>query len=284
MERIELSVEGERFVLRAAGPKEGELVLCAHGFPDHAPSYDALLADLARAGYRAVAPWLRGYAPSTLRGPFDPTRIGADLVALGRELSPDRPHHIIGHDWGAVATYVAIATYPERCRRAVTMAVPHLLSFRENAARYPKQLRRSWYMVFFQLPLLPERRVPADDFAFVRRLWRDWSPGYVPDEAYLRELFDCLGQSMPAPIDYYRHTARSSLSVRKLEPVLRELRVPLLYLHGEDDGCVGAEIADGQQRFFASDFEQEVVPHTGHFLHLEAPERVNARILSWLRS
>src|SRR5687768_10783627 len=96
-------------MLRAnAGAPRG-LVIVAHGFPDHPPTFAPVIAGLAARGLDVVAPWMRGYVPSTTAGPFDVDQLGADLLAVARALSAGRPAYLVGHDWGAIATYAALA-------------------------------------------------------------------------------------------------------------------------------------------------------------------------------
>ncbi len=267
------------FAYEEAGPPDGTLVVCAHGFPDHPATFRPLAGALAARGFRVVAPWLRGYFPSTLGGPVDPGRIGADLVAIAEALSHSRPAMIVGHDWGAVATYEALASHPGRFARAVTLAVPHPTAFVKNLLSSASQVRRSWYMAFLNLPWLSDRVVARRDFAFVERLWRDWSPGFVVDAGYMRDLKECLARSMPAPILYYRALARSLPAQVGKRPT--RIDVPTLYMHGADDGCIGPEIARGQERFFRAPLRSVVVRGAGHFLQLEAPAEVEREVLEW---
>lgn len=269
-----------------AGDPSAPVVLCLHGFPDVPRTFASLMDQLAARGWRAVAPWMRGYHPSTLEGPFDVDRIAEDVVELATGVSSDRPVCAIGHDWGAVATYQATSWAPHRFARAVTMAVPHPMVFLRNALTHPAQLKRSWYMAYFQLPERPEREIPKDDFALIDRLWRDWSPGWEPPPEHVREVKECLAQSMPAPIEYYRAMFRPLRDVRRrLEEArskARRIRVATLHLQGATDGCVTPELAEGQERFFEGTLASEVVPEAGHWLHLERPDYVNGRILDWL--
>ena len=172
-----------------AGPADGPLALCLHGFPDHAPTWHHLMPELAAAGYHAVAPWLRGYSPTGLApdGNYQVAAVALDALALADELGADRDAVLIGHDWGAIAAYTAVGHRPERFSKLVTMAVPHQAALMARFLSTPAQLKRSWYIFFFQTPLA-ELIVPGDDFAVIDMLWRDWSPGLVPDPAFMREL------------------------------------------------------------------------------------------------
>lgn len=270
---MELSVGGERFAAIACG--EGPLVLCLHGFPDVPATWAPVMQRLAARGYRCVAPWLRGYAPSTTEGPFTVDHLGGDAIALARALSPERPAFLLGHDWGALAAHAAIARAPERFAAAVIASVPHPARLVASYLRHPSQLARSWYIGFFQLPRLPER---ALDAGLVERLWRAWSPGYDPPRDHLREVARTLARSEHAPLGAYRALARSlALEV----PRWPRIRVPTLYLHGARDGCLAPEIARGQERAFEGPHREERVD-AGHFAPLEAPERVAELALAWI--
>jgi pimeloyl-ACP methyl ester carboxylesterase len=283
-----VDVPGGRFYYLEVGDQEAPLVLCLHGFPDHPPSFGPLATRLAAAGHRVAAPWMRGYAPSQPTGPYDADRLGADAVELATALGGGAPVALVGHDWGAVATYAALAAAPARFRCAVTMAVPHPLAFARALVADPAQVARSWYMLFFQLPWLPERVVVRDDLAFVDRLWRDWSPGFRLDESDRAELFRCLAESMPAPLAYYRALlwppGQALRRLRLASAPHRRIEVPTLHLHGADDGCIGPGVGAGQERFFRGPFRSAVVDGAGHFLQLERPDTVAEHVLGWLRA
>lgn len=286
-----LVANGVDFAYLEQGRPDAPLVLCLHGFPDHALTFESLLDGLAAAGFRAVAPWMRGYHPTAIPpdGRYHTSTLALDALALADALAGDGEAMIVGHDWGAGAAYLACAYRPERFTRLVALAVPRALGarFLTNVA----QLRRSWYIFFFQMPALPETAVAAGDFAFVDRLWRDWSPGFEPEPAFIRALKQSLSApgSLDAALGYYRALFRPS-SDADLAPVqaaaAAPITVPSLYLHGRDDGCVGAEmvVAEEIEPMFSAGIEIEIIPGCGHFLHLEQPEVVGKRIVEWLGS
>jgi pimeloyl-ACP methyl ester carboxylesterase len=272
-----LSIEGSSLRALAVGPESGPLVIALHGFPDVPQTWEPLGRRLALDGFRVVAPYLRGYAPSTLEGPFDFDRLVRDLFEVADALAPGRPFDVVGHDWGAAILYVACGLREHRIRRAVALSVPHFFALRRNVLRHPAQLRRSWYMFFLQLRGIAETLGARDDFAFVDKHWRDWSPGYTPAPAHCAALEQCLRASWPAPILYYRAAFAQQLAEargRPLAGLTGRIAVPTLYLHGEDDGCVGAELAEGQEKLFGGRFERAVIPRCGHFLQLERPDVV----------
>lgn len=239
------------------------MIVWLHGFPDHPPTAIDLFARLDR--HRVIAPWLRGYRPSPTSGPYDVESHARDVIALIDRLGA--PVNLVGHDWGAIITYTICMIAPERVRRAATLACPHPRTFL-RMLRDVHQLRRSWYMAFFQLPFAA-RIAAARDFALIDRLWRTWSPGLTLDDDRRRALHACLAASWPAPLRYYRPQRFRGTRIE----------TPLLQLHGADDGCIGPPTTDDAHRFRRRTLE--VLPNVGHFLHLEDPRGIAARLTAW---
>jgi pimeloyl-ACP methyl ester carboxylesterase len=285
LERGTIVANGLDFAYLSAG--SGPLALCLHGFPDSAMGWRHLLPMLADAGFRAVAPWMRGYAPTAVPADarYQSGALAADACALHEALGGDGDAVIVGHDWGAVATYGAVAHQPDRWKRVVTMAVPPMGAMGAGFLSID-QLKRSWYMFFFQVPLA-DVVVPANDLEFVDRLWADWSPGFdASDET--PHVKDSLRDpaNLAAALGYYRAMFGAvpndgSFAAEDAAVSLPTPR-PTLYLHGTDDGCVGAEIAGNARSFLADGSEVEVVDGAGHFLHIERPDEVNRRVVAFL--
>jgi pimeloyl-ACP methyl ester carboxylesterase len=276
LEHVTFDLPHGTFHALQGGDPHGRPTVVLHGFPDHPPTAREFLVELGRRGRHVIAPWLRGYAPSPTAGPFDFASLTGDVTSLIDRWSPGRAVELVGHDWGALITYDVCATSPERVARAVTLAIPHPITFLSRPR--PAQLRRSWYMGLFQLPG-SGWVATARDLALIDRLWGQWSPGLTLDAGVRSRLHDDLRASMPAPLMYYRAMARPSMlgAARRLS---RPITVPMLQLHGADDGCVLPPRVDDRHRFAAPRASQ-VVPGVGHFLHIEAPEAIADRIEAW---
>ena len=197
---------GLSFATLEAG--DGPLVLCLHGFPDTAYCFRHQLPALAAAGFRAVAPFMRGYAPTAIPadGRYQSAVLAQDAVELIGALGYSSAV-ILGHDWGAIAGYGAAMLAPEKVVKLVTIAVPHGPSLLNAFLSSYDQQRRSWYMFFFQTPFA-DAAVAFDDFRFLERLWQDWSPGWrytAGDLEALKTSFRAPGV-LEAALGYYRCT------------------------------------------------------------------------------
>lgn len=268
---------------------EGPLALCLHGFPDSPHTWRHLIPALASAGFRAVAPYMRGYSPTSVpeSGVYQTAALARDANALHEALDGDERAVIIGHDWGAPSVCGAAIDAPERWSKVVSMAVPPGpalgAAFLSNLA----QIQRSWYMFFFQHGL-SNHVVSANDLAFIDMLWSQWSPGFAAatDLAHVKDALR-NAENLQAALGYYRAT----LGDGKRDPELATLQQrmggeyptqPLLYLHGENDGCVGREVAEVARTMSPTNLRYEFVAKAGHFLQLEQPQRVNQLIVDFL--
>ncbi len=265
---------------------DGPVVLCAHGFPDAASTFRHQVKPLVERGFRVVCPTMRGYAPSSVArsGRYDAEVLGQDLCALASHFSPDKPVRLVGHDWGAIAAYAATAIAPHRFSHLITIAVPHI---RNVAPRLlmPAQARRSWYIWMFQLRTIAEMRLAENDLALIDRLWRDWSPSYTASKEDLDLIKAGIATRMPEVIGYYRaFFSRTSLFGVPRRLLLTKTSVPALYLHGEDDGCIGVDLMVGSDKHFTAGVSLQRIEHAGHFVHLEKPDIVNPLLLDFFGS
>jgi epoxide hydrolase 4 len=277
MDRREEMVKVGDVALHVVSQGTGPAVVLLHGFPEFWYSWRWQLEALAAAGFTAIAPDLRGYNLSGKPAGVDSYRIekvGSDIVELIRAAAGGRAH-VVGHDWGGAVAWWLAATYPEHCDRLVTLNGPHggaLL----RAARSPAQVLRSWYILFFQLPWLPERLVLHP--SFMRRTLRHHAvtPATFSDqdlERY-REAIQRPGAASAA-INYYR----AALHHLPLPP--RRVSRPTLVVWGDRDQSLGPEVLralDGS----ASDQRIEHVPDAGHFVHQDRPDEVNRLLLEFL--
>lgn len=287
MEPKTIEANGIEFAYIERG--EGPLVLCLHGFPDHALTWEPLLEALAEAGFRGVAPWMRGYPPTGYApdGKYHTQYLALDALALTDALAGDGEAFIVGSDWGAGAVHAAVPHRPDRYRKCVTLAVPPqgaMTGFLSS----PEQWKRSWYIWFFGTPLA-DIAFPVEDFAIIDKLWADWSPGYSPDTRFMRSLKDCFAaDNGQAAMGYYRDSfhARSAPEGDAASMTGGQLPIPMLYFHGSDDGCLGIDLIDEQALASAlgPGGEYVYVQGAGHFMHLEKPDEVNAKIVEFLKS
>jgi pimeloyl-ACP methyl ester carboxylesterase len=287
METRVVPVNGIEFSYLESGPPRGPLALCLHGFPDTAHTWRHLLPVLGEAGYHAVAPWMRGYAPTAMPADeiYQVGALAADASAFHDAFGGDGQAVLVGHDWGAYASYGTASLHPDRWRRVVTLAVPPLAASASAFFTYA-QLKRSFYVFLFQTPIA-EMAVSADAHAFLDHLWADWSPGYDAswDVARVKESIGDPAH-LSAAIGYYRAVFDPS----RHSPAYEEAQVastasppqPTLYLHGADDGCMSVDAIGDVRSVLSEGSEHMIVERAGHFLHLEQPEVVQNHVLTFL--
>lgn len=264
------------------------LAICVHGFPDSAHTWRMLMPQLEQAGFRVAAPFLRGYAPSAVPadGAYQVAASALDVVGLHEHFGGDSRAVIIGHDWGAPIAYTAASHEPDRWANVVGLAVPPGAAFAAAFLTSTDQLKKSWYMFFFQSGLA-DLVVPSNDLAFIDMLWDDWSPGYdaTEDLALLKpSLRDPT--NLTAALGFYR----AALGDGYIDPALEAVQAktqdvpkqPTLYLHGKNDGGIGSEVAESARSMVGSNVTIEIIDNTGHFLHLEDPDKINSRIVEFL--
>jgi epoxide hydrolase 4 len=287
MEEIRLQAGGIDFFALADGPPGGPLVLLLHGFPELSRSWRHQLPALAAAGYRAVAPDLRGYGRTGKAGPYDLGTLSRDVrdlvLALGRERAV-----VVGHDWGGAVAWATAVLEPRVVERLVVMNCPHPGVMADELRSNVRQMLRSWYMLLFQLPWLPEWLLTRRGGEAVGRSLRG---GSHVREAWPREETAHYQRAMLEPgavqgaLGYYRAIFRAPRSLRR-EGRAHPIAAPTLIVWGGRDRFLGRETIAPERMapYLAPGNRAEVVflEEAGHFVQSEAPDRVNEALLRWL--
>ena len=286
---LRLRANGLDFFALDDGPEDGRLALLLHGFPEMSRSWRHQLPALAAAGWRAVAPDLRGYGRSGLDGPYDLRTLSRDVRDLVRALGRERAV-VCGHDWGGAVAWAAAVYQPEVVERLVVLNCPHPGVLAEQLLTNPRQLRRSLYILFFQLPWIPEWLLTRNGAAEVGRALRG---GAAVREAWPREETDRYRQAFLRPgvaraaLGYYRAAFRGWRSASR-DGRTRPIAAPTLIVWGAQDRFLGRETVDpaAMAPYLAPGNVPAVrlIEEAGHYVQIEAPQRVNAAMLEWLRA
>jgi pimeloyl-ACP methyl ester carboxylesterase len=266
-----VQANGLRFTYLEEGT--GPLVLLIHGFPDTAHTWDAVRPALAAAGYRAVSPFTRGYAPTEIPAgeAFDTDTLGRDALALIEALGAEKAI-VVGHDWGASAAYAAASLGPERVEMLVTLAIPHPASLRPSPA-----LLWAGRHFFVLSRKGAAKRIRETDFAYIDTLVQRWSPGrkVLPGEtAAVKAAFREPG-SLEAALGYYR-----AVGVRPPPSLRHRIRVPSVSFAGTDD-ILPPEAFDRAASWFTGGYRVVRMPG-GHFMHRDHPEHFNKELVAVL--
>ncbi|QAU32852.1 alpha/beta hydrolase [Janthinobacterium sp. 17J80-10] len=272
------------------GPRDGEPVILLHGWPDGIATWTQTAARLNAAGFRTIAPYLRGFGPNRFLHADTPrsaqiTALAQDVLDLADQLGLPT-FAMVGHDWGARAGYVLAAQAASRLTRYVSLSIGYgggKLSF--------QQARQFWYQWFFAHPQ-GVAALQADRRSLCRELWQSWSPAWQFSDAE----FDAAAAGFDNPdwLDMTLHGYRHRWGLAEADPRYAALdarqqetpkiAVPTLLIHGEADGCITVDSSAGSHAWFTGPYRRIVLPGVGHFPQREAAEQSAALIGDWLRS
>jgi epoxide hydrolase 4 len=264
-----------------AGPASGPAVVLLHGFPDFWYSWRHQIPALAAAGFRAIAPDMRGYNLSSKPAEvaaYEPRRLAADIRDLIRERGLERAC-VAGHDWGAAVAWVLAMAHPEVVERLAILNVPHPRRMLRALRRPGPQLAKSWYMFFFQLPWLPERAVRAGDWrGFRYGFEHDARPGAFTSEDIerYREAWSQPGAAT-ATINYYRASMRRPGAARR--GALGPVTAPTLVIWGERDRYLSAELAEPSRADVPGLTRVVRMPEASHWVQHDEPDRVSELLI-----
>ena len=258
---------------------EGPLVVLLHGFPEFWYGWREQIAPLVTAGFRVVAPDLRGYNLSS--GPDDfaaytADKLAGDIRGLIHELGAESAM-VIGHDWGGSVAWTLAMNHPEVVDRLVILNAAHPRRLNEGL-RTPRQLLRSWYFFAFQPAKLPERRARRRHWRFFKRFLRDARPPYTAEE--LERYVEAWSRpgAATAMIDYYRAAVRLSSKQGELRPI----SAPTLVIWGEGDRYLGPKLAEPHREDVPNLDRVERLPNASHWVHHDEAERVNELLVEFL--
>jgi pimeloyl-ACP methyl ester carboxylesterase len=282
-QHVDLAANGARFhVARGTGfPGSRRLVLLLHGFAEFWWAWRHQIPELDRAGYAVAALDLRGYGASdkTPRG-YDPRTSAADIAGVVRSLG-HRQAVLVGHDWGGMAAWATAAYASEQVRALAMVAAPHPLAY-----PWRRNLRE---LAFHQLPILPERRMMAEDGAYVERLLRaraapgrDWLSS--ADGRHYRDAL-MLWPSPHCALEYQRMFVRDQLRSAGRESrraFRRRVRAPLLSVHGDLDPVLPVEKMRAAESRIGGPHELVCLSGVGHLPHEEDPAACTSALLRWL--
>lgn len=271
----EATVNGIRMHYVEAG--DGEPVVLLHGFPESWYSWRHQLRALAAAGYRAIAPDQRGYNLTEAKGPYDTGTLQADILCLMDHLGIERAH-VVGHDWGGAIAWLLGMEHGERLKSLTVCNLPHPAVFRKGVRR-PRQALRSWYVLFFQLPWLPERLLAAQGYhRLARMMIRECRPGTFTKDDIREFLAGWRRQGLGGGINWYRAALRHPPRIPDPVPLVT---VPTLLIWGDDDRYLGRELTEGTEEYVAK-LRVEHLPGVSHWVQQEAPDEVNRLLLDHL--
>lgn len=268
---VRLTVGDLTFDVLDLGPRDGEVVVLLHGFPQSAQEWRRVWPALTGPGYRVLAPDQRGYSPGARPDGVDAYRMGAlvgDVVGLLDALGVERAH-VVGHDWGAAVAWQLAGRAPDRVRTLTAVSVPHPAAFGAALRTDPDQRERSQYMLWFNEPTA-EGRLLADDGAALREVL-----GPVPDaDPYVRRMQE--PGALTAALSWYR--AQSAGMRDPLPPVT----APTLYVWSDGDAALGPVAAHATGAHVAGPYRFEVLHGVSHWVPDEAPDVLAALLLEHL--
>jgi epoxide hydrolase 4 len=279
-----VEANGIRFHYVTAG--EGPLVLLLHGFPQFWYAWRHQIPALAER-FKVVVPDLRGYGDTEKPPRVADYRTGilaADVAGLVNAFGCEKAH-IVGHDWGGGVAWTTALEHAAVVDKLAVLNCPHPIAFAKALRSNPRQLGRSWYVFFFQLPVIPELVFRLSPERVIERMFRRMAirPDTFSDED-LRQFKEALEKprALTSAINYYRATFRNFSAIRELERSRKAIGSPTLLIWAENDVALGKELTYGMEPLFTGPFRIHYVPNCSHWVNEEQPELVNRLLIEFL--
>lgn len=280
LEHTFIQTNGIQLHVVLCGPADGEPVLLLHGFPEYWGGWKRQIAALAQAGFRVIVPDQRGYGQSDIpRGvpAYALTELAKDIVGLIDSLGYEKVY-LAGHDWGAAVAWAIGIAYPERVRKLTILNVPHPAVMLDFIRKSPRQMLKSWYIAFFQIPGLADWLLAQNDFALAARLLiSSGKKGTFsrPELEKYKQAWRASG-GLTGMINWYRALAQK----RPTLPGRLRLEMPILILWGKKDVALSAEMAEASLEFCA-DGQLVYFDHATHWVQHDEPEAVSAHLAAF---
>lgn len=273
-----INVNGVRFAYTEVG--QGPLVLLFHGYPETARSWTKVQERIAAAGYRVVAPYMRGYPPTDFAGDYSVKALGEDVVSLIDLLSEEQSAIVVGHDWGAAAVYRAAAEQPAKIKKLVALSIPHSRAFVGD----PTIFWEAPHFVYYQFPWA-ERLLWSNDFAHVDRIYKTWAPSYDPPPEVMADIKSTLRVpgATESALSYYWALFRADAAENEAVAA-KDIAVPTLIITGSEDGPVRTGRYEMARSTFTGPYRLVELGGVGHFPQLEAPDQTAEAIINFLQT
>jgi len=276
MDRIVIDANGYRFDAIAAGPVDGDVVLCLHGFPQFADAWTPVLEALGVAGFRAVAFDQRGYSPGARPAgiaAYGMPHLVTDVIAVTDKLGATR-FHLIGHDWGGAVAWAAAGAHADRLKTLTVLSTPHSEALTAAIRGDPDQQTRSGYMLMFRAPEgVAETYLLGDGAANLRAVYKGKvAPGQI--DSIVERLGD--GGALTPALGWYRAMADN--------PRVGQIIVPTLFVWGDEDQALGRTAALATARHVEGPYRFEIVEGGSHWLIDERPDAIIALIAPHLHA
>lgn len=278
-------VETNRIRLHCVTQGEGDLVVLLHGFPEFWYSWRHQIPALARH-FKVVVPDLRGYNDSDKPSHgYDLDTLSADVRGLIRSLGYSKAH-IIGHDWGGAIAWHLAHRFPQYLHKLAVLNAPHPQRFMQELVSNIDQLRRSWYLLAFQVPNVPEMLIRLSLKDFVKRLFQGQAirkgAFTTRDTEIYRAALEKPGV-LSAALEHYRHFLSLPSWFRHWERAIAPIDVPTLVLWGEDDLFLSQTLLEGLEQWVTAPLKLKRIPQCGHWIQQEVPQTVNRELLQFLK-
>jgi pimeloyl-ACP methyl ester carboxylesterase len=283
---IFVEANGQQFETLIAGKGGRKLAMLLHGFPESSYSWRFQIPLLVKLGYEVWAPNLRGYGhsskPTDMRD-YAIEHLMADVAHLIDQASEGRPVTLIAHDWGALIAWAFAASNQRPLARLVILNVPHPARLAEELRTW-RQLKKSWYVFFFQIPWIPEKLLAAKGARAIGQAFSALAmdqTNFGPEVLQVYRDNALIRGALKSMVNYYRAAAQTTGFRNFTRDKVSAITVPTLMIWGEEDLALGVELTDGYEGL-VQDFTLFRLKGVGHWVQQEAPETVNAHLEAWL--